>query len=511
MIARAILAVMLVAVFAGPGRGQPASSRPNVILILVDDMGYSDLGCYGSTIHTPNIDALARRGVIFRQAYNSAKCEPTRSSLMAGQWWQDVDYGVKRGPTLGQVMKAAGYRTLAVGKWHLDGNPVDRGFDRYFGHLSGACNYFHGDSSFRLDREKFSVPRDGSFYTTDAFADHAIRFIDQSLDEHADQPFFMYLAFNAPHSPLQAQPEDIARSKGKFDAGWDVLRAQRIEALRRNGLLDTRWAVADRPNTLPAWNSLSADNKAFEARRMEVYAAMIDRVDQAVGRLTKRLEHRGIDENTMIVFLSDNGANPFDVFRQGEIGTASSKWYHGLGWAWLANTPGRFYKRNMHMGGAITSMIVSWPGAVVQPGTITDEPTHVVDLMPTFLDVAGEPDSYPAEWAGQVMPPLPGRSIVPILKDQRPDERGALYFQLYDHRAVIADGSKLVSDCGGPWELYDLATDRFETHDLSATLPQQAAALAKQWDDWASRRSIDLTPNGGEPGYRALKPPKTPY
>jgi arylsulfatase A-like enzyme len=485
------------------------AQRPNIIVILVDDMGYSDLGCYGSTISTPNIDQLAAQGVRFRQAYNSAKCEPTRTCLLSGQWWQDVKYGIQRGPTIGNVMQSAGYRTLALGKWHLKGTPVDRGFDRYFGHLSGASDFFLGNDTYRLDGEKFMVPQDGSFYATDAFADYAIDFIEQSRKEAPDKPFFMYLAFNAPHWPLHARPEDVARYKGKFNAGWDKMHAQRISAMQKMGILDANWPTAERPDTIPAWDTLSNEEQASETDRMEVYAAMIDRVDHAVGRVTDALEQQDIDEDTLIIFLSDNGANPYER-RKGKLNEPGSNWYQGLGWAWMSNSPARHYKRNMHMGGALTSMVVHWPAELKQTGTISDEPVHIVDFLPTFLDLAGKSGSYPSEWEGEKTPKPPGRSMAPLLTGGEVGKRGALYFHLYDHRAVILNGYKLVSDWGRPWGLYNLAADRFETNDLSKQMPEKAKVLAALWEEWAKQHAIKLKSEGGEQKYRRKGPKDKP-
>ncbi len=485
------------------------AERPNIIVILVDDMGYSDLGSYGSTIRTPNIDKLAQQGVRFRQAYNSAKCEPTRTCLLSGQWWQDVEYGIQRGPTIGNVMQTAGYRTLALGKWHLKGNPVDRGFDRYFGHLSGASDFFLGNDSYRLDGEKFMVPQDGGFYATDAFTDYAINFIEDSRKKSPNKPFFMYLAFNAPHWPLHARPEDVARYKGNFDAGWDKMHAQRITAMQKMGILDAKWATAERPDTIPAWDTLSKKEKKSETDRMEVYAAMIDRVDHAVGRVTDSLKKQEIDKNTLIIFLSDNGANPYER-RKGKLNEPGSNWYQGLGWAWMSNSPARNYKRNMHMGGALTSMVVHWPAGVKKPGTINDEPVHIVDFLPTFLDLAGKPGNYPNEWEGEKTPKPPGRSMAPLLTGGEVGERGAIYFHLFDHRAVILDGFKLVSDWERPWALYDLTADRFETNDLCKKMPEKAKELAALWDQWAKPRAIELKSEGGEPKYRPISPKQKP-
>jgi arylsulfatase len=289
-----------------------AATPPNILIILADDMGYSDLGCYGGEIQTPNLDRMAEKGLRFTQFYNSAKCEPTRASLMSGQYWQECGLGVKHGLTMGQAMRAAGYATFAVGKWHLDGNPIERGFDHYFGHLSGGSDYFKGNSSHRLDDKPFKPVDDGKFYTTDANADYAIQFITDSRKQNSDKPFFMYLAFNAPHGPLQAKPEDIAKYRGKYLIGWDKLREQRYQKQIQLGITKKEWALSPRPDTIPAWASLTEKEQAFEEVRMAVYAAQVDRMDQAIGRVLAKIKELGQEENTLVIFLSDNGASPFD-------------------------------------------------------------------------------------------------------------------------------------------------------------------------------------------------------
>jgi arylsulfatase len=481
----------------------PAAPRPNVVLIVADDMGWSDAGSFGGEIETPSLDALARGGVRLTQFYTGSKCEPTRASLMSGRYWQDAGMGLEEGPTLAQVMRGAGYSTLAVGKWHLDGNPVERGFDRYFGHLSGALDYFKGDSSMRLDLAPFTPPASG-FYMTDANADYAIRFIEQARGRHPDRPFFLYLAFNAPHAPLQAHPEDIARYRGRFEAGWDRLREARWARQKAMGLIRPEWELPPRPALLPAWESLDAAQREAEDLRMAIYAAMVHRMDRAIGRVLARIDEMGETQNTLVVFLSDNGANAFDRDRKGVLPEPDAYWGTGLGWAHLSNTPFRHYKTNVFNGGACAPFIASWPAEIASHGSISDEPAHAIDLMATLLDVSG--GTWPAAHAGRPSPPLAGRSLRPVLAGGTREPHAALFFQLYDNRAVIAGSWKLASDWGGPWALFDLARDRTETHDLAdaqADRVKQLEALWQQWWEGRPRRPRRLVAFAPEPSYRS--------
>ena len=482
-----------------------AAAKPNILIILADDMGYSDLGCYGGEIVTPNLDRLAEHGLRFTSFYNSAKCEPTRSSLMSGQYWQDCGLGVKRGLTMGQAMKSAGYDTFAIGKWHLDGNPVERGFDHYFGHLGGGSNYFKGSPSHRLDLQPFKPAPDSPFYTTDANADYAIKFIRAAHEQHPEKPFFMYLAFNAPHASLQAKAEDTAKYRGKYRVGWDRLREQRYQKQIGLGVTHKDWPLSPRPPTIPAWDTLTPEEQDFEDARMAVYAAQVDCMDQAIGRVLGAVKQLGEEENTLVIFLSDNGASPYDhgQVRDRQIEpllNGTSHLGYGLGWANASATPFRRYKRNMANGGSSTPCIASWPAVVKHPGTLTDHRAHIIDLMATIVDVGGA--SWPAEMAGTQLAPLPGRTLAPILAGEQRPPHEALYFQLFDHRAVIAGDLKLVSDWGRPAQLFNLATDRTELHDLAKEQPADLARLETLWSQFASKTNARLHSAGGEPTYR---------
>ena len=506
------------------------SVRPNIIVILVDDMGFSDIGCYGSEIRTPNLDRLASEGMRFTQFYNASKCEPTRASLLSGLYWEEALHGIKRGITIADALHSVGYSTLAVGKWHLDGNPVDRGFDHYFGFLNGASNYFLGNKFFRLDHENFDIPSNG-FYTTDAFTDYAIRFAEVAHKTNPEKPFFLYLAYNAPHAPLQAPPEDIARYRGKYAEGWDELRQKRYEKQIQLGVIKKEWALSPRPDDIPAWSSLDSAHRDLEDQRMAVYAAMVDRLDQNIGRLLEKLREWRIEENTLVIFLSDNGADPYDRSgtRKKAPGPADTNWEYGIGWANLSDTPFRLYKRNQHEGGIATPFIARWPAVIKKGGLITDQPAHVVDIMATCVNLAGcdyaaafqgkpspaafrrQPSPRIAGDSGHAkadaipapIPPLDGMSLVPLFQGEKWSGHDALFFQLHDHRAVRAGVWKLDSHEGRAWELYRVDQDRTELHDLAAEEPEKLEELKALYKNWWSQPDIvrTATPHDEGPGY----------
>jgi len=485
--------------------GAKKAKRPNIIVVLVDDMGYSDLGCFGGEINTPNIDGLAAKGVAFTQFYNAGKCSPTRASLLTGLYPQQAGPGIKTGITMAQAMRAAGYVTMAVGKWHLGGTPEERGFDRAFGHISGATHYFRGDKTFHLDGKPFKVP-EKDFYVTDANTDYAIRFIDQEHRRNPAKPFFLYLAYNAPHYPLHALDADIARYRGKFKKGWDRLRRERYARQLKSGIVKKEWALSPRPDYVPAWDSLSAREQDFEDLRMAVYAAMLDRVDQGIGRLMAKLRQLGLADDTLVLFMSDNGGCPFDRRRRGTPGKADSFWEYGVGWATLSNTPFRLYKRNQHEGGVATPLIAHWPAGIVKGGRYSDAPGHLIDIMPTVLELAG--GRYPAEHDGRKLPKLPGRSLVPVFEGKDPRPREAIFLHYSSHRALITDKWKLVSAFNKPWELYRLDLDRTELNDLASQFPGKVAELDARYRRWwrdVGQKPFTLKPgSGGVPPYRAV-------
>jgi arylsulfatase len=491
------LTVLSVLFAVGFARAAEENSPPNVVVMMVDDMGWSDLGCYGSEIRTPNLDKLAANGLRFTQFYNTAKCAQTRATLLSGQYHNEVGIGQLRNCwTLAEAMKTAGYHTIMTGKWHLNRQPTDRGFDRYFGHLSGVTDFFVGDKTFRLDGEPFDVPKQG-FYTTDANVDYALRFLDEARD--SSKPFFCYVAFNAPHYPLQAPKEDVERYIGKYKVGWDKLRRQRFARQKELGLIDKDCELTPRPDDVPAWDTLDADTRQKEDLRMATFAAMVDRVDQNVGRLVEYLKGRGELDNTLILFLSDNGACPFNRNHHIDLmpWQARSHWTYDKGWAHACNTPWREYKRNQHEGGISSPLIVHWPaGLKTEPGALTHDVGHLVDVMATLVDLTGT--EYPAEFNGQQLQPLRGKSLLPIFRGETGAGRPPLYFDFANrHHALRIGPWKLVNKDRGPWELYNIDEDRSELHDLVKKLPDRAAAMQQQWETWARAAGVIKKPKGG--------------
>lgn len=481
------------------------AKRPNIIVVLVDDMGFSDLSCYGGEIKTPNIDRLGQNGIRFKQFYNTAKCSPTRACLLTGFYPQQAGAGIQHGITMGQAMQTAGYVTMAVGKWHLDGSPENRGFDRAFGHITGSTHYFHGDKSFHLDGKPFKIP-ENDFYVTDANTDYAIRFIDEEHRKDSTKPFYMYLAYNAPHYPLHALPEDIALYRGKFKKGWDRLREERYERQLKMGIVKKEWVLSPRPDSIPAWDSLSEKEKDFEDLRMAVYAAMIHRIDVGIGKITAKLRDLGVDKDTLIMFMSDNGGCPFDRRREGTPGPADSYWEYGSAWATVSNTPFRLYKRNQHEGGTSTAMIAHWPAGIDKPGRWSDDISHLIDIMPTALELAD--GKYPATQDGKPLPKLPGRSMTPIFKDKAFGQREDLFLHYSSHRAMISGKWKLVSAFNCPWELYQLDIDRTELNNLASKLPEKAAQMEAKYLTWwksVGQKPFKLKPGkDGVPPYRPI-------
>ena len=471
-----------------------AAERPNVVLIMADDLGFADLGCYGGEIETPNLDALAKDGLRFSQFYNTAKCHSSRVDLLTGLYCgQAGDEAMSHGPTIAEVIRDSGYFTAMSGKWHLHNEPTDRGFERYFGHLSGATNFFTGDDTFRLNGEKFDVPQDGSFYTTDAITDYGIKFVDDSLT--TGKPFFLYMAYNAPHYPLQAPKEDVMKYRGKYKAGWDKLRAERYQRQLDMGLIKPEWKLSPRPEDVAAWDSLDAEKQDWEDFRMAAYAGMVDRLDQQIGQLISHLKEKGLFENTLIIFCSDNGACPFERTRGKDKmpWDPESYWTYDTGWAHAGNTPFRWYKQNQHEGGISSPMIAHWPaGLKTKAGSITDQPAHLVDFMPTVLDLSGV--TYPEKFRDQPAEPLQGKSLRPIFDGEQRKPHDYLYFHFSNNRAIRVGDWKLASVRGGAWELYDLKADRTELNDLAKSNPEKTAELKALWQRVAE--DVDKLPKG---------------
>jgi len=504
-----------------------SSSRPNIVLIMADDMGYSDLGCYGGEIQTPNLDKLGKGGLRFTQFYNNAKCAPTRASLLTGLYSQQV--GIHNPPrrmancvTIAEVLRSAGYRTLMTGKWHADQLPVDRGFDRYYGLADGCCNYFNpgeqrpGEPKPAEKRypRKWAIddqvqqpytPADPNFYTTDAFTDYALAYLDRyGRDE---RPFFLYIAYTAPHYPLHAWPEDIAKYRGKYLVGWDAIRQQRFERMVRMGLIDERWGLAPRDARVPPWtdieNRAKWDLAALQRRggtgltwesardrdmwdlKMAVYAAMVDRMDQNIGRIMAKIRDLGKEDNTLVLFLSDNGGCAELIHLTQDVPPGPVNSYRSVDppWANAQNTPFRKYKRWDHEGGISTPLIAYWPNEI-KPGQITHQVGHVIDVMATCIDLAAA--EYPSSYNGEDVRPLEGKSLLPILRGEQRAGHDALFWQFGTCRAVRAGKWKLVG-ADSPWELYDMVEDRTELHDLADAHPQIVREMARQWRSWAQR------------------------
>jgi arylsulfatase A-like enzyme len=508
--------------------------RPNILLIVADDLGYSDLGCYGGEIDTPNLDVLAANGLRFTQFYTTARCCPSRASILSGQYPHKVGVGhmvtdlghpgyrgrlSENAVTLAEVVKSAGYRTFMSGKWHVGtDDPTRHGFEQYFGTLISAQSFWDSAQYLRLPQgsRKRSYDAD-AFYGTDALTDYALDFLGDARTT-ADRPWFLYLAFHAPHFPLQARPDDIAKYRTRYATGWDELRKERLTRMKRLRLLsrDTRLSprskYTNHGETVnaenPPWDSLPEDRRADLAMRMAIYAAMVDRMDQNIGRVTADLRVKGELDNTLVLFLSDNGAcaewDPFgfdvssspnnvlhrgdDLARMGSRGT-----YHsvGSGWANASNTPWRMYKHYSHEGGISTPCIAHWPAGFRRRNAIEPAPTHLIDLMPTIVEASGA--QYPQRIDTRQIPPMAGTSLVPALRGEPMPER-TLFFEHEGTRAVREGRYKLTALRGGSWKLYDMSRDRTEIDDLADKDPQRVASLAKKWDAWAAENHVTPLP-----------------
>jgi len=491
-------------------------SRPNIILIMADDMGWSDIGCYGGEVRTPNLDRLAAEGLRFSQFYNNAKCTTTRASLVTGLYPRKGGRGQQlldeHMVTFGEVLREAGYQTALVGKWHLGSQPphrpCDRGFDEYYGLMDGCCNFFNPaqpDPKFKggrvrafghNDQRITEFPED--YYTTDAFTDHAIRTIKRYAGNR--KPFFLHLTYTAPHYPLHARGEDIARYRGKYTMGWLAMRERRYRRQIEMGLIDP-----DRPEDLSAVGSgfphvflgggrpglgghahggVRRDDRLHGSEHRSAYAAMIDSMDRNIGRLMQTLADLGIKDNTIVMFLSDNGGCAEEPGGSMTVGPS---------WGWAQNAPFKRYKANTHEGGVRTPLIVRWPGKV-RPNTITHQPGHIIDFMATFVDLAGT--RYPQTYKGNDIIPLEGKSLVPVFLGRKREPHDYLAWHWAGNRAVRVDDWKLVWDKQYKrWALYDLSKDQSETRDLSSAFPQRAEELANRWYLWA--RMTDVKYSGG--------------
>lgn len=513
----ALAALVLSAALDGTAARAAESGRPNIVIVLVDDMGFSDIGCYGSEIPTPNLDRMAARGVRFTQFYNTGRCCPTRAALLTGLYPHQAGIGHMmnnkglpgyqgrlndRCVTIAEALHSAGYFTALSGKWHVGQEqgvtPWNRGFDRS---LNAPAGGFYFPDSPRTDlylngqhvgRRGGGVPDD--WYSTDLWTDFGVKFIDEAIS--AKKPFFLYLAHNAPHFPLQAPQDEIAKYRGRYKAGWDALRKTRHARQLELGIVDKAWPLSPRPKEVKAWDSLNEAERDRFDHIMAIYAATVAHMDASVGRLIDALKHREVLDNTLIFFLSDNGANAESgvngVLTGNPPGSPKSDVFEGQSWATLSNTPLRRYKHFNHEGGIATPLIVHWPAGIKAAGELRKQPGHVVDLMATCVDVAGA--TYPAEFGGKPIQPMEGKSLVPAFSD-RPIERDALYWEHEGNAAVRVGDWKLVRlGRGGAWELYNLKDDRTEQHDLAAAQPDRVKELAAKWDAWAERAQVKPYP-----------------
>jgi arylsulfatase A-like enzyme len=497
-VTRTFLAMWVVAlVFASAAK---ADDRPNIILILADDMGFSDIGCYGAEFATPNLDALAANGLRFTQVYNTSKCFTTRACLLTGCYQQQVGMGrgpgeIKNAVTLGHVLRAAGYRTLWSGKHHGTQNPFTLGFDHYYGLRDGACNYFNpgklregepkaaqkrNNRAWCIDGETFKpyAPPKG-FYTTDYFTQYALGWLDKY--EKEDKPYFLYLAYNAPHDPLHAWPRDIAKYKGKYDAGWDAIRKARYAKQIKMGLFEDSVSVS--PRESGDWAKMNDAARADEARRMEVYAAMVDSLDQNIGKVIAKVKAQGELDNTLIIFASDNGGSAEVVnIGKGEIGNIDRWSSVKAKWANVSNTPFRKYKNYSREGGICTPFVVHWPkGITAKANSFVRTPVHFIDFMATFIEVGK--GTYPAEHEGKKITPLQGVSFQPLLVGEPLVRSKPIYWQ-WSRGKAIRDGKWKLITQGKSWELYDLDTDRTELNDVAGKYPDIAKRMQKSWEDW---------------------------
>ncbi len=548
-------------------RTKPAGLRPNILMIMSDDMGYSDLGCYGGEIRTPTLDRLASGGLRFSQFYNMARCCPTRASLLTGlhphqagvghmtgapagrpEPWQG--YLSRHAVTIAEVLRDAGYATYMCGKWHVAnegragssrGNwPLQRGFQRFYGTITGGGSYYDPTTLTRdntmITPENDPEYRPERFYYTDVISDNAVRFIQEHARKSRESPFFVYVAYTAAHWPMHAPAEAIAEYRGRYDGGYEPIRRARFERLKQLGLIDPAWELSRQAGD---WGT--TEHKAWEARCMEVYAAMIDRMDDGIGRIVAELEKASLSEDTLILFLQDNGGCAETLGREDKAewhltdlkpmgpdelqpkiwppmqtrdgrpvlggpkvmpGGPHTYIAYGRSWANVSNTPFREYKHWVHEGGISTPLIAHWPKGIRRRGEIERQPGQVIDLMATCAELAGA--TYPSERAGRAVRPVEGKSLVPAFAGDKID-RDALFWEHEGNRAVREGKWKLVAkDPDGPWELYDMEKDRTELHDLAAREPERAVAMIAKWEAWANRAGV--LPWIWKPAYGKARP-----
>lgn len=519
--------------FCSPQKSEEVQ-KPNILIILADDLGYSDIGCFGGEIETPNLDKLAENGIRFTRFYNTARCCPSRASLLTGLHphqtglGEMVDFPTKQPGyqgeindscvTLASVLRPEGYKTYMCGKWHVahswDGSdkhnwPLQRGFDRYFGTIFGAGSYFDPRMIVVQNETFTNTPSD--FYYTDAIADSTVGFLKDHFRENPDKPFFMYAAFTAPHWPLHAKEKDIDKYRGRYDAGWEELREERIQKMINMGLIDPDWTM-NYPTGISDWSDVK--NKDEELRRMEVYAAMVNCLDQGIGRITDYLREEGRLENTLIIFLSDNGAcaeswggdNPWaarfgpEKTRDGIIidysndgsrdpGPADTYYSYGRNWAHLSNTPYSGYKSGTREGGIATPFIVHWPKGIKEKGVYRNQLAGIIDIMPTLLELSHA--EYPLNFNDIPIIPYEGKSLVNAIVSNEPIERSEYFVEHIGNRGFIEDDTlKLIKFGKNPWELYNLKTDRTETNNIAEKYPEKTLKMADKWEAWALQAHV---------------------
>jgi arylsulfatase len=505
-------------------------AKPNILFIVADDMGFSDAGCYGGEIQTPNLDRLAAGGLRFTQFYNTARCWSSRASILTGYYAQavrrDSTAGFNLPPGYGKAgaggvrprwaqllpkyLKPLGYRSYLSGKWHVDGKPLENGFDHSYVSVNNN-GYFAATGHSEDDAELPVGKVDGSYYSTIAIADHAVKYLKEHAARYPGRPFFEYLAFHCPHFPIQALPEDIAIYQDRYQSGWDAIRTERLARMKKLGILDCELSPLD-PVTVPSWNlpesvlrkrigpnevghavpwdSLTAGEKKFQAAKMSVHAAMIHRMDIEIGHVLDQIKAMAALDNTIVFFVSDNGASAEQIIRglgedpKAPIGSAMSYLGIGPGWSSAANTPFRLHKSWNHEGGIATPLIVYWPAGIKAHGELRTDQGHLIDLVPTVLELVG--GKRPVTVAGLPVPTLPGMSLVPDFARDGMVKHDYLWWNHNGNRAIRVGDWKLVDDHKKPWELFDLSRDRSETRDLAAEHPEKVKELERQWNEHAA-------------------------
>ncbi len=484
-----------------------ATPQPNILMIVADDMGWSDIGCYGGEIDTPSIDRLAEQGVRFTEYHVNPMCVVTRTSLMTGHTHSQSD-NYRRSLPIARLMRQAGYSTSISGKWHQPGNPLDAGFDSFYGFLHGAINSWTGcDVGSRkpqIQRDRGApAPVADDWYSSDAFTDDAIAQIDRAVEQ--DKPFFTYLAFNAPHSPLHAYEADVEKYYKRYEAGWEALRKKRFERQRKMGLIDERYVNTPPNGEVRRWDELSKETQTQEARRMAAHAGMMDRLDWNVGRVLEHLRKKGLDENTLVIFFSDNGG----AYGNGNISTYDQQvpWeknsipYSSNGWSYLKNTPFRWYKSSAEEGGVSSPLIVRWPGQLAgAPGSIQRQRLHVTDLYPTFLELAGA--HYPETDNGRKLEPLFGSSMLPLFRNPLLPEL-AVHDEIFwafnfTGKGLVRGDWKISSISDGPWRLYNIKDDLCTVNDLAEKMPEKLQELSERWFAFANQHTT-MTPDWKQP------------